>query len=263
MEGHAEKPLPEGVLLPSYTKGNISDMKRFKDILQLTLGTVGIVGGDISISIPDQIVKVSFVDLKGIPHKRDEVLKFIKWKSKKVLPYDPDIAKIDYILLEDTAMTVFVKEDVVSGYEEALSSLSFRPRFVSVPSLNLFNLFSYRFGDLRDFVFISVLEDSFSVIIVNGGVMDFHRSKDVGFADERLMEEITSSIMFYSEHQNVSIKKVFLHTGIGENDALSGTISDSTGVGVEALKLAEIMEGPIGLDIEPYAPAVAAALGGQ
>lgn len=262
LEGHGEKPLPEGILHPSYTKENISDMKGFREVLQLTLGTAGIMRGDISLSIPDQVVKVSFIDLKGVPPKREEILKFIRWKSKKLLPYDPEAAKIDYNLLGNMAMTVFIKGDVASNYEEALSSLSFRPRFVSTPSLNLFNLFSQRFGDLKDFAFVSVLEDSFSVIIVKDGVIDFHRSKDVGFTDERLMQEITSSVLFYtSEHQDVNLRKVFLHVGMGENDLLSAHLSESTGMDVETLMLAKMMDGPKGLDIEPYAPAVAAALG--
>ncbi len=261
VDGYAEKPLSEGILLPSYAKENILDMKRFKETLQLTLGTAGAIRGDIALSIPDQVVKVSFIELKGVPQKRDEVLKFIKWKSKKSLPYDPEDAKIDYQILKggDTAMAVFVKGDVVSNYEEALSALSFRPIVVSTPSLNLFNLFSGRFGDLRDFAFISVLEDSFAVIIVKGGNIDFHRSKDIGVNDDRLLQEIASSLLYYtSENQDATIRKIFLYAA-ADNEAVMANLHEAAGIDVEALKLAGMIDVPAGFNVEPYAAAIGAA----
>lgn len=263
VEGYAAKPLPEGVLLPSYARENILDMKRFRETLQLTLGTAGAIKGDIALSIPDQVVKVSFIELKGVPQRRDEVLKFIKWKSKKSLPYDPEDAKIDYQILKggDAAMAVFVKGDVVSNYEEAVSALSFRPIVVSTPSLNLFNLFSGRFGDLRDFAFISVLEDSFSVIIVKNGNIDFHRSKDIGINDDRLLQEMASSILFYtSENQDVTVRKIFFYATAADNEAVMTNLHEAAGIDVVALKLVGMVDLPGGFNIEPYAAAVGAAL---
>lgn len=264
IEGYAERPLPEGILLPSYTRENIADMKRFQDLLRLTLGTAGINSGDISLSIPNQVVKISFIEAKGVPKNRNEVLKFIKWKSKRSLPYDPEVAKVDYQLMGNTAMAVFIKDDIVSNYEEALRSMSFRPKFVSTPSLNLFNLFSGKFGGHKEFALISVMEEHFAVIIVRNDSIDFYRSKEVGYSDDRLMQEINSSILFYTtENPDVTLKTAFLYTGIGDSEALVAHLSDSTGMKVETLRLSEIIRGPRGVDIEPYGPAVAAALGGK
>lgn len=264
LEGHSEQSLPEGVLLPSYTKENILDMKRFKDVLSLTLEAAGILRGDVSLSIPDQVVRVSCIEIKNIPTKRDEILKFLKWKSKRLLPYDPEVAKIDYHLTGDSAMAVFIKGDIVADYEKALLSLSLKPSLVSTPSLNLFNLFSHRFGDLKEFAFISVLKDVLAIVIVKDGVIDFYRSTEVGYTDDRLIQEISSSILFYtSEKPDVSIKKAFLYAGIGDSDILETHLSDSTGMDIETLRLASMIKGPDGLDLEPYGPAVAAALCGK
>lgn len=264
IEGYAEWPLPEGILLPSYTKENIADMKGFHDALRLALGTAGINSGDISLSIPDQVVKVSFIEAKGIPKNRNEVLKFIKWKSKKSLPYDPELAKIDYQLMGDTAMAVFIKADIVSNYEEALRSLSFRPKLVSTPSLNLFNLFSGKFGGHKEFVLISVMEDHFAVTVVRNDLIDFYRTKEVGYTDDRLMQEINSSVRFYTnENPDVTLKTAFLYTGIVDSKVLATHLSESIGMKVETLRLDEIIKGPSGVDIGPYGPAVAAALGSR
>jgi Tfp pilus assembly PilM family ATPase len=261
LEGYAERPLPEGALVLSYTKENIADMERFREAIRLSLKSAGVVRGDISASIPDQVVKVSFVELKEIPAKGEEILKFIKWKTKKSLPYDPEEAKIDYQLLAGKVMAVSVKEGIVSGYEETLLSMSLRPRFVSTPSLNLFNLFAARFGDLKDFAFISALEDSFAVIIVRGGFIDFHRSKDVGFTDDRLVNEVNSSILFYaSENPDASLRRVFLYAGVRGSEALASNLSESIGMEVETLRISDVLDGPKGLDMEPYGTAVAAAL---
>ena len=264
LTGYAERPLPEGVLLPSYTKENILDMKRFQDIAALTVEAAGVQRGDISLSIPDQVVRVSMVELKDVAAKRSDILKFIRWKSKRFLPYDPENAKIDYQLFGNAAMTVFVKGDVVSNYEEAFCSLSFKPGFVSTPSINLFNLFSHRFGDMKDFTFISVLEDSFAVIIVRNGEVGFYRSTEVGYADERLIQEINSSILFYlSENPDVILKKAYLFAGTGDREFVETHLSDATGLDMIPLLISNIVTGPKGLDIEPYGPAVAAALGNK
>ncbi|MBM2837823.1 MAG: Tfp pilus assembly protein ATPase PilM-like protein [Deltaproteobacteria bacterium] len=264
LEGYAERPLPEGVLLPSYTRENILDMKRFQDIAALTVGAAGVQRGDISLSIPDQVVKVSIVELKDRAAKRSDILKFIRWKSKRFLPYDPENAKIDYHLFGNAAMTVFVKGDVVSNYEEAFCSLSFNPRLVSTPSINLFNLFSQRFGDLKDFTFISVLEDSFAVVIVRNFVPAFYRSTEVGYADERLIQEINSSILFYiSENPDAVLKKAFLFAGTGDRELLDTHLSDATGMSIVPLLISDMVTGPRGMDIETYGPAIAGALGSR
>jgi len=191
-------------------------------------------------------------------------LKFIKWKSKRSLPYDPEVAKIDYQLMGDTAMAVFIKDDIVSNYEDALRSMSFRPKSVSTPSLNLFNLFSGKFGGHKEFALISVMEDHFAVTIVRDDYIDFYRSTDVGYGDDRLMQEINSSILFYAnENPDVILKTVFLYTGTGDSKVLATHLSDSTGMKVETLRLAEIIKGPADVDVEPYGPAVAAALGSR
>jgi len=264
LEGYAERPLPEGVLLPSYTKENILDMKRFQDIATLAVGAAGAKRGDISLSIPDQVTRVSIVELKDVAAKRSDIMKFIKWKSKRFLPYDPENAKIDYHLFGNSAMTVFVKGDVVSNYEEAFCSLSFNPRLVSTPSINLFNLFSQRFGDLKDFTFISVLEDSFAVVIVRNFVPAFYRSTEVGYADERLVQEINSSILFYiSENPDAVLKKAFLFAGTGDREFLETHLSDATGMDIVPILISDMVTGPRGMDIETYGPAVAAALGSR
>lgn len=264
LEGYAERPLPEGVLRPSYTKENILDMKRFRDIAALTVEASGLKRGDISLSIPDQVVRFSILELKDVAAKRSDILNFLKWKSKRFLPYDPENAKIDYHLFGDSAMAVFVKGDVVSNYEEAFCSLSFKPRLVSTPSINLFNLFSQSFGDLKDFTFISVFEDSFAIIIVRSGVIVFYRSTEVGYADERLIPEINSSILFYiSENPDAVLKKAFLFTGTGDREFLETHLSDATSMNIVPLLISDMVTGPSGMDIETYGPAVAAALGSR
>lgn len=262
--GYAEQELPEGILLPSYARQNITDMKKFKDILRLALGTAGIMKGEISVSIPEQIVKVSFLELKGVSAKREEVLKFIKWKAKKFLPYDPESAKIDYQVFGDRAMAVFINNAVVADYEAALNDLSLSPGFLSIPSMNLFNLFVARFGDYKEFAMISVMEDFFALMVVRNGTIDFYRSTEVGYLDDRLLQEINSSILFYTaENPDVAIKKVFLYTGTGDSDILTTHLSDSTGMEVETMKLSETVKGQRGMDIEPYGPAIAAAIGSK
>lgn len=263
LEGYAEKPLPEGVLLPSYTRENISDLKRFKDIAAAAADGAGVRSGDISISIPDQVVKVSIVEIKNAASKRSDILKFLRWKTKKNLPYDPENAKIDYHLFGNAAMAVFVKGEVVSNYEEAFCSLSFKPGVVSTPSINLFNLFSQKFGDIKDFAFISILEDSFAVFIIRNGMVGFYRSTEVGHADERLIQEINSSVLYYaSENTDVILKKAFVFAGTGDRESLCAHISGATGMDIVSLLISDIVIGPKGLNMEPYGPAVAAAIAG-
>lgn len=263
VDGYAEKALPEGILHPSYMKENILDMKKFAEALRHTLSAAGAGRAAIALSIPDQVVKVSFMDLKGVPRKRDDILNFIKWKSRRFLPYDPETAKIDYQMMGegDIAMTVFVNAAVVSNYEEALRGLSLRARTVSTPSMSLYNLFSGRFGNLRQFAFISAGEDSFAVMIIKGGVLDFFRTTDTGLSDERLMQEIASTILFYvSENQDAGIEKIFLHSASAENEALKPGLSEAIGHDINSLKLSEAVEVPKGLYLESYCAAVGAAL---
>jgi hypothetical protein len=131
--------LPEGTVEVSLARPNLVDPAAFREAVRAALERVGaLAGGEVSLVLPDPVVRVALVPAEGIRGSRRDAEETVRFRLHKALPFDVRAARVAWSLSRgEQALVAVALEDVVRGYEEALESLGFHPGLVEAASLAL------------------------------------------------------------------------------------------------------------------------------
>jgi hypothetical protein len=131
--------LPPGAVEVSLARPNVADPPAFREALRGVLERVGgLSGGDVSLVLPDPVVRLALVPAEGVRGGGREAEETIRFRLHKALPFDVRSARLAWAPTRGEQLLVAVAlDDVVRGYEEVLESLGFRPGLVEAASLAL------------------------------------------------------------------------------------------------------------------------------
>lgn len=178
----AEAPLPAGALAPSLHPGNLVDrgaviaaLKRALDPLQ---GNIR----DITLVVPDAALRVLLLDFDALPGKLADALPVVRFRLKKLLPFEPDEAAVSYQVMSSSknnirVIAVAMPKAVLDEYEAVVREAGYEPGAV-LPST------------LAALAALEELEQSALIVnashygvttaIVQAGQLLLHRSVDLG-----------------------------------------------------------------------------------
>jgi type IV pilus assembly protein PilM len=215
--------LGAGVLAESFTEPNVSDMAAFVTALSELAGRLGPGAGKLSVALPDHAARVVMVDFDVLPDKRDETEKVLRWRLKKLLPYDVEKAELRYQYLGASGeagavrhrfLTTLITEDILRQYESAFRAAGLKVRSIGLASFAGWNLYRDLImagsGDARAVALMNLLGGKMTVMVFEGGVPRFFRLKDLGMSEGasgggavdsgRLVRELSASLTFYREN---------------------------------------------------------------
>ena len=130
--------LPAGVIEVSLTKPNVLEPASLQAALRATLERAGALsGGDLSLVLPDPAVRIALVPAAGLRGRGREADEVVRFQLHKALPFDVRAARLAWRLVGEQALVVVAPDEVVSGYEDALEALGFRPGLVEAGGLAL------------------------------------------------------------------------------------------------------------------------------
>ncbi|MDT8316408.1 MAG: pilus assembly protein PilM [bacterium] len=194
----ANESLPEGLVKPFFAKRNIDDREAFKFAIEKLIPG-GHMTGDIALSIPDHIAKITSLKFDDLPDSRQEVEQLILWRMKKTVPLPVADIKLDFISYKANDGTVDVAASVASRlvlreYEDVLKEMGLRPRLVDIASINTLRAFETAIPESS--LFIELSEDSLGMAILDEGRLGFFRSKEVeGSSDKVLSDKVKREIV--------------------------------------------------------------------
>src|SRR5262249_7739373 len=96
ISGAASVGLPVGTVTASLTERNIPDKPRLQSLVKETLRSASFKGSEVSVVIPDESTRISFVNAETLPKTLEEQQSFLRWKLKKTVPFDVDTAQIAF-----------------------------------------------------------------------------------------------------------------------------------------------------------------------
>jgi type IV pilus assembly protein PilM len=124
----ARADLAEGAVAPGLKVGNIADRKAVISTIRMVLDNVAASGRerlrDVTVIVPDAAVRVLFVDFDQLHSKAAEALPVVRFRLKKLLPFDADEAMVSYqvmttgkdsVKLLAVAMPKDVLENMIGG----------------------------------------------------------------------------------------------------------------------------------------------------
>ena len=92
--------LKPGALAPGLKAGNVVDRVAVSAAIRKALEDVGVRsnarGSDLTVVIPDAAVRVLLLDFDVLPNKLSEALPIVRFRLKKMLPFDADDAMLTY-----------------------------------------------------------------------------------------------------------------------------------------------------------------------
>lgn len=256
--------LPEGMIKPSFTKKNLTDPSGLKNVIEKII-PVGKRSGDISLSLPDNIIKISLLNFDELPKKREEIERLILWKLKKTIPLAPEMAKVDYSILKGAGsgidlIAAIASREVIREYEDLLTSTGLRPKIVDLSSMNLLNVFRENFSET--FFFLTVKDYSITISVVYEGQLKLFRNKEV--TDDRIIKELITTINYCGANFSGNFNKVYLFSQRDkQNNNLKELLTKSVGNESEVIELnlsSVIGEAEKSLISEKFAAAIGGAL---
>ncbi len=256
---------------PAFASENIPDKQALKAELLNTI-PAGKRKGDIALSLPDELVRITGVEVDEIPEKKEEVEKLILWRLKKTTPLPLNLIKLDYIVPGKSdkpvrIMAAIASSAVVREYEDLARSIGLRPRLVDIASLNTMALFQTEPAAVA--YFITLTSGSVSIAVLEGGELAFFRSKWVDGDMSKVETEIILTMTYYqtkASHHD-AINTLYLSASGQGGRELAERLKTTFEGRVIQLALPDRFQGHLpSPDPAEYFPAIGAALrleGGQ
>jgi type IV pilus assembly protein PilM len=150
--------------------------------VRTALEQVGQRGRDVTLVVPDAAVRVLLLDFDALPAKVAEALPVVRFRLKKLLPFDADGAAVSYQVMATTraglqVLAVAMPREVQAEYESLVREAGFEPGAV-LPS-TLAALAGLAEGETPMLVVNAGLE-GVTTAIVKSGVLLLHRTVDLG-----------------------------------------------------------------------------------
>jgi type IV pilus assembly protein PilM len=142
-------------------------------------------GREVTLVVPDATVRVLLLDFDSLPAKAAEALPVVRFRLKKLLPFDADDAIISYQVMSGTrnvakgalrVVAVAIPREVLEEYESVVREAGFEPGAV-LPS-TLAAIAGLEENTAAALV-VNAGPQSVTTAIVEGGVLLLHRSVDM------------------------------------------------------------------------------------
>jgi type IV pilus assembly protein PilM len=126
----------EGAVVPGLKVGNIVDKVAVTGAVRRALDAVAGTGRersrDVTMVVPDSAVRVLFVDFDQLPSKAAEALPVVRFRLKKLLPFDADDAMVSYQVMSSEKgavklLAVAMPKAVLEEYEAVILAAGYVP----------------------------------------------------------------------------------------------------------------------------------------
>jgi type IV pilus assembly protein PilM len=206
--------LPEGAVFPGLRPGNIVDRVEVTAAVRRALERVEAKpnsrDSDITLVIPDAAVRVLLLDFDALPSRPSEALPIVRFRLKKLLPFEADDAMLSYQVMSSgkagvRVLAVAIPRDVLSEYETAVREAGFEPGSVLPSTLAALAAVESDAPALL----VNANPQGVTTAIVRGGMLLLHRSLDLQVHDSqgRSAETVSAgdvSLPLVDEHHSAA-----------------------------------------------------------
>lgn len=210
--------LKQGDISLSIREPNVLEPRRFVEAVGEVLGPLAAGEDRIALSLPDSVGRVLLTETESAFKSKKEGVEILKWQLKNSLPGDPKEVQLDYQVLKksDTGRyslaVTLIANRVLHQYEELLAEAGYHAAVIDFHSLHVYNYYRPRLDPGEDFILVGVEGGGLSTQFFQGGVLTFHRAREVQTSSERVFQELSRSVV--GCHENFPAFRraaIFLH----------------------------------------------------
>jgi type IV pilus assembly protein PilM len=173
--------LAEGVIVPALRAGNVGNVPVAVAAVKKALDAVALKERQTTLVVPDAAVRVLLLEFDALPAKSAEALAVVRFRLKKLLPFDADEAVISYQVMSSSrqmvrVLAVAIPRDVLAEYEALVREAGFEPGAV-LPSTLAVCAGMAEMDSAT--LLVNAGDSSVTTAIVQGGVLLLHRTVDL------------------------------------------------------------------------------------
>ncbi len=137
---YAFEPLPQGALVPGIGEHNLRAPELVANAMRAALGQVSPRTRSVTLVVPDTVVRIFVLDFDSLPTKAAEAIPVLRFRLRKMVPFEVEHAGLSYQVLVETKSECKVLAAVIPGpvlqeYEAAVRMAGFEPGAVLPTSL--------------------------------------------------------------------------------------------------------------------------------
>ncbi len=181
--------LNEGALRPGLRLGNIADRAGISGAVRRALDGVSAKGGErskyVTLVVPDAAVRVLLLDFDALPSKPLEALAVVRFRLKKLLPFDAEHAVVTYQVMSSgrdgiRVLAVAMPCDVLTEYEGVVTDAGYLPGAVLPSTLAVLAGLDAGSDSTATALVVNAGPGAVTTAIVQGAVLLLHRTVDMG-----------------------------------------------------------------------------------
>lgn len=281
LESYRVQESGEGGVPASIFDQNIAEPVELAQRLRRLFESVGVRPGKVSLVLPDNLAKLSLLQLPERPPSRKQLDEVIRFQTRRGVPFRISDAAMSYQLFPGEGkgvqvLVALIRRALIDRYEQALEIIGARPGLIDLCTPNLLNLCRDRIDAASadgDVAFLNCASTYFSLAIVRGGRLVFLRCKTYAMGNGRpapagglLGRELGYSLSYYEEKLGgTGIRTLLVRSAESPLCELSGQLSGLDADRVELIDPVATIEAQGG-SVEPsiaqsIAPALGAAIG--
>lgn len=137
---YAFEPLKAGALVPGIGEPNVRAAEAVANAIRSTLGQVSPRTRAVTLILPDTVVRVFVLDFDSLPNKAAEAFPVLRFRLRKMVPFDVEHAAVSYQVLSDSkselkVLAAVIPNDILQEYETAVRAAGYEPGTVLPSSL--------------------------------------------------------------------------------------------------------------------------------
>jgi len=173
--------LAEGAFRPGLRAGVAVDRKAVIEAVRQALEKVFDKNRGVTLVVPDASVRVLLLDFDSLPTKPVEALPVVRFRLRKLLPFDSDEAAVSYQIMSTgrglvRVLAVAMPGDVLKEYEGIVRDAGFEPGAILPSTLSV--LAGLEESEAPSLL-VNAGPEAVTTAISRGGVLLLHRSVDM------------------------------------------------------------------------------------
>jgi len=224
--------LPSGALIPGIEEPNLRNSEIVVAAMRSALSEVTPRTHAVTLVLPDTLVRVFVLDFDSFPAKPDEALPVVRFRLRKMVPFDVEHAGVSYQVLSQSEAECKVLAAVIPGpilaeYESAVRAAGYEPGAVLPSSLAALDAVD----SMEAVLGANLSTNTMTTTIANGQDLLLYRTLDLpadpADRDAEIQGSIAVAAAYYEDKLGMRPRRL-VYAGIQNPADFAHVISDPT-----------------------------------
>jgi len=127
---YAFEPLRAGLIVPGISDPNLKDPEAVAGAIRSALGNLSTRTRAVTVIVPDTAVRVFVLDFDAFPTKTAEAVPVLRFRLRKMVPFDVEHAGLSYQILSESrteyrVLVAILPSSILEEYESAVSAAGY------------------------------------------------------------------------------------------------------------------------------------------